>query len=775
MTNIKEVTPPQETVFPQMEEQRDIGEGRPNLTAIIDENRLFQDLNIFVSLIDNLQGNEDADTAYICDFLRSNLLSHLRTQQKSFKYVFPTKSRDLLIQWWIALLNHLNDELSIYLLDIRFVGVMLECISRIMAILMILPIHPFREIEIYSHHILMTARYVTNRLVSNTKQVRKLTNENKTQHDDNDNDYNDNGSELIEFLNKYNSLLRGFLGKLNAYAFFYLSDEFHFDTQLLLSISSHTIYENGHSLFPWKERSFKLVKRDSNEDYKEKLIDIKQLGGKRNKDVTFFQIIISYMKNDNIFMAFYWHFWYIVLKYLSHTKNNMTNLKQNLRLIPGALMLLNYTSSTFLKVDIGRFVKYIKNQKFKGSDAPSSLSSTENMNDSMPSPIIDGLNTDRLNDFIFTNFKSIKIWECLSSLAHYISVDTNVSSLLRIQDSFGLKYIQKIPAHDYNVANIVYNKLFQFIIFQFCSQNLNNFLNWDSWLRGIIGMLQTLHMNSQLVATICLFNIWSYLPKQIQNQYSIELIIMNKELVFEKILIESSFPILKIFFCKLLVYKILSTSNDYQTKNIVRIKLKGYFQELKQIQTVFEQYDYVPSTIADANESKQNDLIFFGNKKLVVRRNKPLNNEFILSGRNYQGPNKIMKKKLIPKALNFPNMVQLSNLNPSLILLKGKYPYDVFDGNSQVIASNPIVPNTSSNSNSNSNSTSPSSSLTSQEEPQNLRNTLNSWFAKFTGTNTTGSQSNIQLGLTMAPPEYEYYYNSSVQICNVFRLSLIHI
>lgn len=159
------------------------------------EAKLFKFLNQFIVLVSNDGVGETGERSkvndkYISNYLRLNLLSYLRQLQQYPRRV--GSHREALIQWWVTLLNFLNSDLVSDeirsqnpsgpvlsfpdpFLSIETVSVCLECVSRLMSSLMILPMHDVQQTETFSHHILLTIHFVTNRLILNSKHTRQLT------------------------------------------------------------------------------------------------------------------------------------------------------------------------------------------------------------------------------------------------------------------------------------------------------------------------------------------------------------------------------------------------------------------------------------------------------------------------------------------------------------------------------------------------------------------------------------------------------------------------
>lgn len=697
----------------------------------VQEVRLFHSLNHFIDLVSNeanRSGKKDqtrvGSNKVVSNFLRLNLLSYLRQLQR-----YPDrceKNREVLIQWWVTLLNFLNSDLipdetgsdasSTHflsfpdpLLSIETISVCLECVSRLISSLMILPMHHVEQTEIYSHHILLSIHYVTNRLILNAKHSRQSMN-------------GPNNQALLHFLNSYSSLLRSFLGKLNAYAYFYLPDEFHYDTQVMLAITPDvTIQENECDMvFSWKRKLF-IISKDSGSRLDPKDFD--------TGDTKFFKIVISYLKNDFVFMAFYWHYWYIVLRYSAKCER-FKNADLDIHLLPGAFVLLEHVTASFLGADLSRFAKFVR------STNTNKTSNFSNAPDTMPessAAVTEAFMTNEmLNEFVFTNFSILRLWECLRSLAGCFKDDSNLKSLLRLHDSSQLKHVAEVSAYDYGMANVIYNKILQFVIFQFDSFDTMDFLNWSDWCRGIVGMLHTLNSNCQVVALLWLFNNWTYIP--VEDQYYVTSELLGS--LWYSLTVDCDFQLSKVLFFKLLVFRVSLTSQR-SSKELFKKRLQDMFDEMCFLDSQVEQFN---------SGHKQDTLLFYGNKKFFLLPNKYREECDLIFTAERE-----MRSKVKRNHQNFPTVVSSASVRPSMILRGGRYPYDVFDEmvvkaallvaerrrkNSETPL--PRIDNDSSGSLQDSTPTDTGKSKSSSS----ISSALGSWFSKLsTGTDSRGKKN----------------------------------
>lgn len=624
------------------------------------EVKLFKSINQFIGLVSSEtrpsgSGEKSkVNDKFISNFLRLNLLSYLRQLQQYPHRAEP--QREVLIQWWVTLLNFLNSDLIADsaraqgpsdptlsyphpFLSIETVSVCLECVSRLMSSLMILPTHGCEQTETFSHHILLTIHFVTNRLILNSKHTRQSA------------DSATNRS-FLHYLSSYSSLIRSFLGKLNAYAFFYLPDEFHYDTQILLAVTPAVSFHKfaKGSLFPWKKRCY-TIQEDLEKQIKPEEVE--------TRETRFFKIIISYMKNDSVLVAFYWHYWYIVLRFVSLTKNFYL-AETELWAIPGSVVLMRQVTYSFLAKDFGRFNRFISASSSNKTLTSSNFNEADTMPDSNLASNDNSLTTEMISEFVFTHFSILRLWESLRSLSGCFPDNPNMTLLLALHDSSQLDYIMKIPAYDSNVASVIFNKILQFIVFQFESSPTGSFLHWDVWSDGMLSMIRTLNANCQVIALTCLFNNWPRISSDGQNKIISHLL---GEL-WLPLTVDCEFQLSKVIFFKLLVFRIVP-GLDNLTKALLREKLQHMHGELLFTRSKFDDLTW--------NEETDN-LLFYGNRKFSLLPNNCLKEEDLIYRAERETRNKVKRR-----SHNFPSVIGVANVRPSLILKNGRYPYDVFD------------------------------------------------------------------------------------------------
>ncbi|CAI5005879.1 ATV_HP_G0048340.mRNA.1.CDS.1 [Saccharomyces cerevisiae] len=627
------------------------------------ETQLFQSLNRFINFINNANqsaSNKEQNTKFCkssSNFLRLKLLTVLRQWCDSSRSNCTLEVRDVLTQWWVTLLNFLNSDTSLQIdtahelsLSIELTSVCLECLSKIMTILIILPFHSSRDMEIYSHHLLLTIHCITNKLILISKNSKKL----KRTNSDDKCSIND---KKLQYLNKYSSLLRAFIGKLNAYAFFYLPEDLHFDTILLLTVSPQISSSIQTSLFSWKKRQYEFT------DDQGQMIRTEAF---ENKDTKFFKIIVSYIKNDFVLMSFYWHYWYIILQFMKFSDSDVGIKKSTLSCIPGSEILLTHVTTRFLNSDLNKFTRIIK-------QTPNPRIANENVTESHPN--FKSLNSsnalitsERINDYVFSNFKTIKLWECLRSLSGCILKENHpeyLENMLSLHESLLIDYVSTISAYDYIAANVIYNKVLQFIIFQFESLPSLKFIQWRSWYNGLLSMLRTKNVNCQTVSLLCLFNIWKYVT--IEDRDEIVKVLLSD--FWESLIFENEFPLIRILFMKVLVFKIIpSVQNSSSLRFLPHDRIKQLYEEL--LVNKEELFEMQKHDSNDIVAHRKNALVFNGNSRLMMIPKKPNTEDHLVYKINHD-------KNLTTE--RFPSVSSVANTRPNVILKNGKYAYDILD------------------------------------------------------------------------------------------------
>ncbi|AMD19939.1 HCL212Cp [Eremothecium sinecaudum] len=620
---------------------------------------LLQSLEQFVALISGgLQqgkGNSASTNKSLCLFLRLNLLARFRRLQNG-EQEEQGPHRDVLTQWWITLLNFLNSDLNGAGsrqgtgLFVETISVALECISRVITLLQPTAGFKQRDFDIYSHHLLLTVHYITNRLVHNSKK-RRLVNQNTAL----------SASQVKAVLvhtQASDVLLRSFMGKVVAYSYFYLPNTMRYDLLVLRFLCDGNVRSvpmPNDSIVYWKPVCYQLqtgVPPAASRAVPEEL--------------KLFQVMISYLQDSQVFMTFYWHIWYIVIE-LHLAAGQCEGL--NIDHCPGLSILMDYVGRSITR-DLPKFTHYMRTDKM-GEPLPSSINNAFSVETRFNNTAI-AVTTEDLNNYIYTKFESVKLWECIRNLVGCFrkkrldSVETLLHAVVREHDSKQLEYISKFSAYESTVGNVVYNKLFQFILFQFtdCTPRMMRAFNWSKWLNGIKGMLSTLNGNCQTTALICLFNIWDLI--EYSERVQIRDFLLND--LWDNLTLETGYRIAKVIFMKLLVFKIVP---DKELDPMhVREKLMLAYNETMELTKYFD--------INAVNEELQDVLILNGGRKLVLFSYMPVAEEDLIlqEHRRTEKPGSSSQQSNLTL---FPYVSSLYNVRPSVVAMKGRYPYEVFD------------------------------------------------------------------------------------------------
>ena len=484
-------------------------------------------------------------------------------------------------------------------LSVEMISVIFEAVSRIMSCLMVSSHSTSSELLTFADSILRTIRIITNHLVLNSRTIKELSYDIKR----------DNHVSLT-FCNNYNSLIRSFLGKLMAFAFFYLPDENQFDTQIMEVLQPNFKVEQDYNnpLVAWKNRRYILTKA------KGQHIATSKTNTHRHKK---FRVVISYIRHDLCFLSFYWHYWYIVLFLCG--KENLPLTKDTVHdICPGSSILIEHSVLHFLRADLFQASKHLK--------AVRRQSMMANVNDSMPNSdvVSDGdltkasassSKTESLDEFIANNFKSLRVWNCLWSITkQFPERRDDWQVLLNLHDQSQLKYIKKIPAYDFQMANIVFNKILKKLIETFEDMS---FLNWKSWGDGYLNLLRTGNMNNQIIATLSLFNSWDYIPADEQKRLTKEII--NDPEIWKTVTLDTAENLILVLFTKFLIFKVSKIQDD-AIKLDVLTKLDLYQSQFEELTRAFETDPTTSSFPRECATTCGGDsvLLFHVNKKFVL-------------------------------------------------------------------------------------------------------------------------------------------------------------
>lgn len=617
-----------------------------NLMSTSDKkNQLLDSLTKFIALISSSNAHYNVTHYNLAsNYLRVNLLSVLR---ECYGQKINTFHRDDLVQWWMILLNYLNSNSlhdiseKSYPAFVDTASVSLECISRLIALTIVDKNTKQRDLNIYSHHIYMTIQYITNTLVNLVKYRNKLMEQAPNQ-------VPIQSKRMLTFIQSYTSLLHSLIGKVIAFGYFFLKD---YDFMVLRFFDQQIIrFQVNNKILPWKLFDFQYTSTSNKTSEETHLQEHTKL----------FKIMISYLQNDQIFMTFYWHCWYIMIKL--HLISTHSSQKINLKCFTG-YNIISKQVSLFLEKDLNK-LSYFMKKRFDNNLINGNIQVQEKLN--FPPNYNTLLNNEVTNNYIYSNFRSIKLWECLRDLVgcfHNSGSDTVqlLHDIIVQHEKLQLTYILKIPAYDAITANIIYNKLFQFMIFQFKSipDYLSDF-QWHDWVQGIVCMISTLNFQSQAVAFICLFNTWEHIPET-ERKVIFDYII---DKCWNTLTIDNNCQIILILFMKLLVFRMIKDISLEQIKIYEKIRL--FYNEILQLNEIIS-YD---KDIID-----QDPLIFQSNKKLTIVKVDPSFEGDLINGEHSISENNEEPLKKLP----FPHVRILSNIRPSVVLLKTIYPYDVFD------------------------------------------------------------------------------------------------
>lgn len=616
----------------------DEGSESNSLTESVDhDEKLFRSLNIFMTMLNKRNReffdyqNQIQSNGYtgspssaiiisnkaLLDYIRLNLIGHLRRCKRSLSV--NGEERDNLNYWWITLLNILNSDLTSIevikndatfyidpqMVDLNLMVALLEAISRIMSILMVTPRHTHDELKSYSDNILTTTRYIAEQLVNNSKILKKLSSLNITVDIQ-------TKKKRISFVNRSNSIIRSFLGKLIAFSYIYLPDSIQFDYHLLLTLSqtSFRVMQNKDSVFPWKRRGYKLTKQRMTELKRERLR--KTIEG--DESMSFLKIVISYIRNDSIFTSFYWYYWDITLRLLE-SSNRSLDFKSTNDLISllGCEILMDHAVVDSLKSDLTRLNQLIRSinkpsitNEASLSDLDNVIAQDENGNRNSPKNSRNALTVDRYNNYLQSNCRIIKIWDCLWSLSNCFYDNSTMTSFLAFHDKSQLKYIQTISAYEHFYAGVIYNKIFYRLVMKF--KNLG-FIEWKTWLNGIISLLKTLNMSCQTTGLVCIFNIWPRIPTEHQIAFAREVI---KKEIFDFLTVNTSSSLILILYLKFLVFRLSSLEDIRQT---IVDTLQKYYLRSKILREALGSARIQQDTIP---------MLFNGNKKFVISVNRKI-------------------------------------------------------------------------------------------------------------------------------------------------------
>ncbi|CDO92151.1 unnamed protein product [Kluyveromyces dobzhanskii CBS 2104] len=613
----------------------------------------------------------------VTNFLRLNLLSPLRRLEPVISISAHVKqssrpSSDVLTQWWLTLLNFINStlisETTNTSLAMDAISVSLECVSRIISLTSLAVDSSVREREIYSYHLLLTVRWVTNRLVLNSRKRSdlldtKLANAQATA-------VSNTAPVVLQFLQRYTELLTPLIGKVIAFAFCYLSDELHYDFEVIKFISRgrFDIKDIGDTvLLPDRSKQFcALDHAASQSEYTVGLVEefntTKLADPMPQETKKVFPIMISYLQNPQVVTTFLFHYWSIVL--ITHHQLGLQSL--DVENFPG-FSLISQFCSTSLKADLERLSRFIKAQDKQEKHESSLLKATETSN---PSQI--NVSREKIINFIFTKFHAIRLIESTRSVVgffHTTSIDKKLlSSFFSYQERSFLKICSVISAYESWMANIIFNILLQFFIFHFDTlPELIEVMSWHEWIEGIFGTLKTFNADSQLVGLICLFNVWNTIPINHRNDVIDALV----DGLWDLLSVDTDFHIINILFHKLIVFKILTDQNlNEDRRQTIKRKLNSINEEVLRLINA-SKCDY--AKLVD----EKTVLYFHTNNALMLERQEPLFEDDLLLINQYKHSE--ANNRNINNTSLFTNISRMNNIRPAVVICRGKNPFDVSD------------------------------------------------------------------------------------------------
>ena len=653
--------------------------------------QLLNSLNKFISLTASSatighgpdHGFSVSQLKAVANFIRLNVLSPLRRLEPDISIPISREdeqhhlgglSNDVLVQWWLTLLNFLNSGLisettSNTSLAMDAVSVSLECISRIITITVPKVNSPDREREIYSYHLLLTVRWVTNRLVLNSRRKSELESRNFQQQQQQQ--QKQNAMLALQFAKQYTAVLIPLIGKIIAFAFCFLDDELHYDVEVVktLSKSRFDIVDiSSETLLPWRTKQVVVIEDDAQQQsqYTRELInkfnnvELNEPMSQETKKV--FPIMISYLQNSQVQTIFLFHYWFNVLN--AHSELGLKHLE--IEKFPGFALILHFCCNT-LKQDLDKLSKFIKIEDKQGKHEAALLKTTPNSN---PNQI--NVSHEKIINFIFTKFQGVRIIECYRSLMGYFYntriEKTLLIELFNLQEKTFLASSSSISAYDSWMANIIFNVLFQFQVFHFDTlpEILESF-SWNSWINGIFGTLKTYNVDSQLVGLLCLFNTWQSIPLVYRKRIAGTLI----GEFWDMLSIDTDFHIVNILFHKLLIFKVLADENISKIYHeAIKTKL---FSINKEVLCIINAFDYDYTQLVD----EKTVLFFHTNNRLILERQEPLYEDDLLLMSNLKHTEGSMRNA--NNTLLFTNMSRMSNIRPGVVICKGKHPFDISD------------------------------------------------------------------------------------------------
>lgn len=417
-----------------------------------------------------------------------------------------------------------------------------------------------------------------------------------------------NGSrwKWYEKLEKY---LHQWVGKLIAYSLYHLKisqDDSQDKTQVTNDTNKDFRFELlfFNQLFP-----FSVVKT---EDHKYEFIVIKDVANDSSTEesnnsshrlahlkkiideaLPALKILLSYLGSTTYFMSFYYHYLFI----------NIYHLEQfDCSKFHGFPLLQRYIGS---KLDAD-FVAIMKrnggNHSLNAENAMNAVATSAAGTNSSATQD-QAFETDEL---FFRKTFLFKLYDTILELPCTELVQCNV--LFKYHECVVLEHIKRIPAHNITLSTYIYQ---HFLLHKLnnlqshCPSKLHT-IDWNTWLKGICNMWQTLNCEVQIIAVCSLFNIWCFLPTDHQNNLMNEICLNFWDVLFTN----QKFHCVTISFCKFLVFQNIS------------LKFDQVAEKLKELQeNNLHYYNTDPSFFAQtlATYNQTNDFLLIpGFKKFIL-------------------------------------------------------------------------------------------------------------------------------------------------------------
>lgn len=550
---------------------------------INDDAYLFHILNQFVTLfnkrdkVELMDDTEDERKIWddkIQTVLRYGLLRYLR----QWDHKCMTQSlREVLNHWWVTILNNLQlTRVHATRLEIPLLTTLMECLARIMNLLICLPKNDEdfieQDLNIYCNYLLLTCHYITSQLNRNSKS-----------------------NFTYQYIKQYNDLLHAQLGLINALAFIFLPDTLEYNIlviRLLTKGKFKISSEYKDALFPWKTQ---MVKRTRN-------FPRVKYNAPHTHNAKCFNIIISYLQEEKTFLSFTWHYWRLILLFCEEAKLvlNQNNLYS---LVYGSEIIIHFTINKTFQQDIAKFNKISRQMNSSGSK-PSNGSTANIQLDKLD-------NYHKTNkamlEFIDTRFQMLRLWkEPLYQLFIEVGGSQMICSILLQYDKKQLNQLNGISLYETQLTNLIFNKYLTGIILD--QYDNGEIINWNSWTQIIIHSLKTLSFEIQINILKFLFNMWKYIPIDMQMKIIKEIITLNDSTNFQ-------YSQTLILINKLIVFRFLPNKTNKSLIISYLVKLQNIYDQL---------LEHNESKSHDFEKSNHTDslLLFDNNRKYVLTHTK---------------------------------------------------------------------------------------------------------------------------------------------------------